>query len=210
MRERVLALLLRDQLRERRAVGDALFAELVGERDRLPVLVQRHQHRHVFLRSADAQLHAVHEPIENVCGIELAVDELVAHGRPRRFLRRHDLHAMLRIEALDRRHHHRGAVGQRNEADPDFGFFRRVAARGPRRVAGTGTEGRRQCGASRGLEHASPPWIDRGCVAHRFAAPNKKRRPVRALGVRAHHRSAPLPMRSYRPRCTARASSDRH
>ncbi len=82
LRERVFALFLVHQHLQRRAVLDAFVVEFFRERDRLAVVVEVHQDRHVLLRAADTHLHAVDEPVEHVRRVEFAVDELVAHRGP--------------------------------------------------------------------------------------------------------------------------------
>jgi hypothetical protein len=71
-----------DQRLELGTVDGALVLQLVRQRDRLPVVIEIHQYGHVFLRPADAHLHAIDQPVQHVRGIELAIDELVAHGGP--------------------------------------------------------------------------------------------------------------------------------
>src|SRR6185369_15435912 len=112
--------LLGHHLGEARAVDRALVGECLRERDRLAVVVETHEDGHVLLRPGRAEVHAVDQAVEHVRHVELAVDELVAHAGPRRFLGRHDLDAVLLVEAEHRGHHHRGAVGERDEADPDL------------------------------------------------------------------------------------------
>mgnify|MGYP003693585685 CR=1 FL=1 len=102
------------------------------QRDRLAVVIEVHQHGHVLLRPADAHLHAIDQAVEHVRGVELAVDELVAHRRPRRFLARHDLDAVFLVELHHRRDHHRRAVGERNEADLHLASFPVRRTGGPR------------------------------------------------------------------------------
>jgi hypothetical protein len=131
-------LFFRDQSGERRAIGRALVLQLIGKRDSLTVVVQRHQHVHVLLRSGEPELHAVNQAVEHMRRVEFAIHQLVAHRRPRRFLGRDDLDAVLLVEFLHRRHHHRRAVGERNEADPHFLFLRRIGTGGP----GGGTKDR--------------------------------------------------------------------
>jgi len=60
--------------------------------------------------------------------IEFAVDQLVAHAGPARFLGGDDGHAVLLVEAQHRGHHHAGAVGQRDEADLHFLLLGRIGA----------------------------------------------------------------------------------
>ena len=56
--------------------------EPVRERDGLTVAVEHHQHGHVRLRTAEAELHAIDEPVERVRRVEIAREQLVAHGGP--------------------------------------------------------------------------------------------------------------------------------
>ena len=192
LRERVLALLAVDERLELGAVGGALVLELVGKRDRLAVVIEVHQHRHVLLRPADAHLHAVDQAIEHVRGIELAVDELVAHAGPRRFLGRNDLDAVFLVELHHRRHHHRRAVGQRDEADLDLLLLGRVGAcaHAPARIAGStrlmmppataAPSRRRRCGSAvvAGDAAASPGGVGAACISMkgpRYASSNRRK-----------------------------------
>ena len=63
LRKGVVALFCIDQFLQRFASGHALVLELIRERNRLAVVVDRHQHRHVFFRPADAHLHTVDQAI---------------------------------------------------------------------------------------------------------------------------------------------------
>ncbi|MNF54575.1 hypothetical protein D3C84_360080 [compost metagenome] len=117
------------------AVSHAGFLQLTGEGDGLAVLVQSHEHRHVLLRSGDAELGAVHHAVEHVGGIQLAGVQLVAHASPGSFLAGCDGQAVLGSEALGGGHDHRGAIGEGNEADLQSGLFRCVRAGGPGRAA---------------------------------------------------------------------------
>ncbi|GEM_PF-3409943 len=119
------------ELSERFAIAYALGLEFVGNRDGLAVLVQAHQHRHVFARPAYAELHAIDEAVQHVREVQLAVDELVPHAWPRSFFDGCDLDAVLLVQAEHGRHDDRGAVGKRNEADLDFRLFGRVRSGRP-------------------------------------------------------------------------------
>jgi hypothetical protein len=150
LRECVFAGLGGHQLLQAGAIGHALILELVGERDRLAIVVQRHQHGHVLLRASDTQMHAIDKAIEHVSRIELAIHQLVAHGCPGGFLARDDLDAVLLVELVHRCHDDRRTVGQRDEADADFLLLRRVRAGGKNTASGQrahecGT--RAECGA---------------------------------------------------------------
>ena len=155
LRERVLALLLVDERLQLRAVRRAFVLQLVRQRDRLAVVVEAHQHGHVLLRTADAHLHAVDEAVQHVRGVEFAIDELVAHRGPRGFLARHDLDAVLLVELHHRRHDHRRAVGERNEADLHFLLLGRVRALRPGAGADRGIDERHQ--RARGGRAEQPP-----------------------------------------------------
>ena len=136
--EGVVLFLLGDQCGQARAVDRALVPQLVGKRDGLTVMVQAHQVGHVLLRPADAKLDAVDQAVQHVGGVEFAIDQLVAHRSPRGFLGRDDLDAVLLVEFHHRGHDHRGAVGQRDEADADFLLFGGVGTSGPGAAANAG------------------------------------------------------------------------
>ena len=164
LRKHVLAFVLRHHGLERCAVFDARFLELVRQRDGLAVVVERHQHGHVFLRPANAELHAVDQPVEHVRRIQVARHQLVAYACPRGLFRRRDLDAVLLVDAQGGCHHHRRAVGQRDEADLQLGLLRRIGASGP----GTSTHqridqchGTPSCNGCRGLDDAAALRIDR-------------------------------------------------
>ena len=135
LRERVVALFLLDECREAGTVGHALVIELACQRDGLAVVVQCHEDVHVLLRAADSHLHAVDQAIEHMCRVKFAVDELVAHAGPGGFLGRDDLDAVLLVELHHVGHDHRGAIGQRNEADLDFLFLGGIGTGSPGCVA---------------------------------------------------------------------------
>src|SRR5690606_25103407 len=70
------------------------------------------------------------------------------HTGPGRFLAGGDVQSVLAAETLGGGDHHRGAVGERNEADAQVGLFRRIRAGGP---GGAAQEGRcRQAQAGHG------------------------------------------------------------
>jgi hypothetical protein len=148
--EGVFALLLGDQLGQAGAVDGALVLQLVGERDGLTVVVQVHQHVHVLLRTADAELHAVDQAVQHVRGVEFAIDQLVAHRRPGGFLGRDDLDAVLLVEFHDRGHDDGGTVGERDEADADFLLFGGVGTSGPGTAANAGGDHGHQRGSQSG------------------------------------------------------------
>nr|GEU28124.1 hypothetical protein [Tanacetum cinerariifolium] len=131
LRKRVFAFIGAHQPGQGGAIDGALVGQLFGQRDGLAVVVQSHQHGHVLLLAANAHLHAVQQAVQHVRGVEVAVGQLVAHARPRRFLAEHELDAVFLVKAQDGGHHHRRAVGQRNEADPDFFLLRLVRPRRP-------------------------------------------------------------------------------
>ncbi len=102
-------------------------------------------------------MQAVDQAVEHMRGVELAVDELVAHGGPARLLAEHDADAVLLVEPVDRGHHDRRAVGQRDEADAHFALLGRVGAGRVHRGQRLHTA-ERGCGRGRrGLDEA-PPW----------------------------------------------------
>ncbi|MNY16693.1 hypothetical protein D3C86_1499750 [compost metagenome] len=127
-------------------------------------MVQVHQHGHVLLGAADAELHAVDQAVEHVRGVEFAIDELVAHAGPVGFLARRDLDAVLLVQAERGRHDHRGAVRQRDEADADFGFLRGIGAGRPGAAAHQRIYQRHHAGPGDGGQHAAPALAGWGCV----------------------------------------------
>ena len=132
LRKGIFGFVFVDECLQSCAVFHAFLGKFIGERDRLPVVIQVHQDGHVFLRPADARVHAVDQAVQHVCGIEFAVDQFVAHARPRGFFGGHDLDAVFLVELHHRGDHHGRAIGQWNEADFHFLLFRRIRTRGPR------------------------------------------------------------------------------
>nr|KGD10733.1 hypothetical protein DO63_5788 [Burkholderia pseudomallei] len=110
----------------RRAVR---VGEPVRERDRLAVAVQHHRHRQVGARPADAELHAVDEPVQRVRGVELARQQLVANARPRRLPAELERQAVACAELEPLRGDERRGVAQRDEADAQAGAFRHIGGR---------------------------------------------------------------------------------
>jgi len=180
LRERVFTLVGRHRLGERGRVDGALVGEFFRERDRLAVVVERHQHGHVFLRAADAEVHAVDQAVQHVRHVELAVDQLVAHAGPRGLLGGDDLDAVLLVELQHRSHHHRRTVGERNEADADFLLLRRVGAGRERARHG------RSAGEGNPALDERPPLFAHGNLTlrhdHPFAAENKKGASIAGTG----------------------------
>ena len=82
-------------------------------------------------RTADAQVHAVDQPIQHMSEIQLAVHELVPHAGPGSLLGQRDGDAVLLVQAQRRGHHHGRAIRQRDEADLHLGLFRRIGAGRP-------------------------------------------------------------------------------
>ena len=64
-------------------------------------------------------------------GIQFAIDEFVAHAGPGRFFGRDNFDAVFFVKPKHGCHDNRCAIGQRNKANPDFFFFRLIAARRP-------------------------------------------------------------------------------
>jgi hypothetical protein len=93
-----------------------------------------------FLRAADAQLQAVHQAVEHMGASSSPLDQLVAHAGPAGFLAGNDLDAVLLVEALFGGDSDTGAVGQRDETDLHFGFFRRIGSSGPGAAAHAGSQ----------------------------------------------------------------------
>src|SRR3569623_573010 len=61
------------------------------------------------------------------------MDQLVAHRRPARLLGHGDVEFVFLVQAEFIRHHHTGAIGERDEADGKIGLLRFVGTGGPRR-----------------------------------------------------------------------------
>lgn len=65
--------------------GHASLLQRFGKIDRLAVLAQSHEHRHLACRAAaEAELDAVDQPVQALRGIQLAAEQLVAQGGPGR------------------------------------------------------------------------------------------------------------------------------
>jgi hypothetical protein len=150
LRKRVFARLGFHEFGQRGAIDGALVRQLLGQRDGLAVMVQVHQHGHVLLRPAGAQVHAIHQAIQHVRGIEFAIDQLIAHAGPGCFLAGHDLDAIFLVKAQHRRHDDRRAIGQWNKADFDFFFFRLVRAGSPHALRGQSGDGSGGAGLQQG------------------------------------------------------------
>ena len=107
----------------------AVFGERVGEtvrqRDCLAVAVEHHQHGHIGSRTAEAELHAVDEAVKRMSRIEIAGQQLVAHGGPRRLTAQLERQAMRVAEFEQLRGDERRGVGQRDETEPQMGFLER-------------------------------------------------------------------------------------
>ncbi|MNF57734.1 hypothetical protein D3C84_392710 [compost metagenome] len=87
------------------AIGHARLLQLFGEGDRLTVLVEPHEHGHIFLRPADAQLHAIDQTVEHMGGIQFTVEQFVAHAGPGCLFARCDGETVFFAETLGCRHH---------------------------------------------------------------------------------------------------------
>ena len=59
-----------DMARQCVTVGDTGLYECTGQGDALAVLVERHQDGHVRAGSADAELHAIGKPVQELRGIQ--------------------------------------------------------------------------------------------------------------------------------------------
>ena len=92
--------LLVDPFFQSAQVGDALLLQLAGERNRLPVAVKSHQIGHRLGFTGDPQLKAVEHAVQNVRGVQLSGNQLVAHCRPAGLLARDEGDAVLFIESL--------------------------------------------------------------------------------------------------------------
>jgi hypothetical protein len=112
------------------AVGGALLGQFFAQRDGLAVLVERHEHGHVFFGAAYAQLHAIDQAVQHMGEVQFAAHELVAHAGPAGFLAGDDLHAVLLVQTQHAGHDYAGAVGERNEADLHLLFLGGIGALG--------------------------------------------------------------------------------
>ena len=92
--------LLADQFFQPAQVGDALLLQLAGERYRLTVAVKGHQIGHRLRFTGDPQLKAVEHAVQNVRGVQLPGNQLVAHRRPAGLLARDEGDTVLFIESL--------------------------------------------------------------------------------------------------------------
>ena len=155
--EGVFALVAGHQPGQRLAVARASLQQLVGQGDRLAILVQPHKHRHVLARTADAQVHAVDQPIQHMSEIQLAVHEFVPHAGPGSLLGQRDGDAVLLVQAQRRGHHHGRAIRQRDEADLHLGLSGASvpAAQAPARTSGSTRDNRPAPVAARAAPRAS-------------------------------------------------------
>ncbi|EKD97824.1 MAG: hypothetical protein ACD_23C00725G0001 [uncultured bacterium] len=135
------------QADQRGEIDGAFVGNFSRQTQPLAVVVEGHQHRHVFLWAANPQVHAVHQAVKHMGKIELAPDQLVAHTGPTGFPGRDDLDAMLLVKAQHRGHHHAGTVSQGEKADFDFHFFRCIRT--------TGMDCGSQCGIATNGRHCS-------------------------------------------------------
>src|SRR5690606_15620050 len=129
--ESELAILPVEQSLQFTAAGDAFLLDLIGERDPLPVMVERHQNGHVLLLTTDAELNAVHHAVKDVRAVQLSICQFVTHSGPGGFLRRGDLDVVLLVEAHLCGNDDRRAVCERYKADSDILDFRFVASGSP-------------------------------------------------------------------------------
>src|SRR5690606_32554699 len=90
-----------------------------------------HQHGHIVASARRPKVDAVDQAIQNMSAVQVAVDELVSHARPRRFLARDDFYAVLFVETHYGRHDDRGTVSKWNETHLNFGLFGRVRSGSP-------------------------------------------------------------------------------
>lgn len=98
--------------------GHASLLQRFGKIDRLAVLAQSHEHRHLACRAAaEAELDAVDQPVQALRGIQLAAEQLVAQGGPGRLAPEIEREAVGLGEALGGGHDQRGRIGQRHETD---------------------------------------------------------------------------------------------
>ena len=141
------------QLGEAGCIHRAFVGELFGQGDGLAVLVQVHQYGHVFLRASGAHVHAVNQAVQSVGKVEFTIDQLVTHTSPARFFRRDDLHAILFVDTQHRGHHHTRAIGEGNETNLDFFFFRLVRALRIHRSSQGGRDG--ECAYGGGLQYVA-------------------------------------------------------
>ncbi len=104
--------------------GHASLLQRFGKIDRLAVLAQSHEHRHLACRAAaEAELDAVDQPVQALRGIQLAAEQLVAQGGPGRLAPEIEREAVGLGEALGGGHDQRGRIGQRHETDVQGALF---------------------------------------------------------------------------------------
>jgi hypothetical protein len=133
--EGVLARLRLDQAGERSPILDAFLLQMVGQRNALAILVERHQYGHVLLRPADTQVGAISQAVKHVCSVERPTERLVAHRRPRGLLAGDEMDAVLAVEAFCGGNDHAGAVCQGNETDLHIDLLGRIGSGRPGALA---------------------------------------------------------------------------
>src|SRR3546814_4545802 len=62
-------------------------------------------------------MHAIDQAVQHMGEVQVAIGELFSYPGPRGFLGRNDLDPMLLVEAHDRGHDDRCAIGERDKAD---------------------------------------------------------------------------------------------
>ena len=112
MREGVGPWRLRDdQFLQRRRIGNPLLQQRCGERDRLPVLIERHQIGHWLRFTGNPQFQSIQQAVQNMRRIQLSRDQFVTHCSPACLFGRHQRNAVFFIKTFQRSDNQRRAVG---------------------------------------------------------------------------------------------------
>ena len=114
-------------------IGDALFLQIRRQGDPLAIAVQGHEVGHRLRFTGNTQLQPIQQTIENMSGIQFAVNQLVAYCRPAGLFARHQRNAVLFIEPFQGGYRQRRAVGQRDKPHLDRCEFRLIRTRRPNR-----------------------------------------------------------------------------
>ena len=100
-----------DPFLQRRRIGNALLQQRCGERDRLTVLIERHQIGHGLRFTGNTQFQAIQQAVQNMSRIQLSRDQFVTHCSPTGLFGRHQRNAVFFIKTFQRGDNQRRAVG---------------------------------------------------------------------------------------------------